>query len=476
MNRLLNPWIFIIIICIVYILLSIIPHYFFETNAYDLGIFNQTIYNYSNFDLGPSTLRHVNSLLGDHFEIYLFVFSPLFHLFQSYTLLIIQIVAIFLSAIGIYKFIYEKTKLSFYSWGATFLFLIFFGTVIAISFDYHNDIIGMAFLPWLFYFWEKKNINIVLLLAFFMSLAKEPFFLIAAMVGFSIFIFEKQIHNKIKGFLFFCFSILFFLFVLKVVIPYFGIGEYAHWSYKELGNDPIESFLFILLHPIDTFLLFFSDPLKTQSLKYFIVSGLCFSVFFPRYALIFLPFLAEKYFSSNPAHWGLYFHYNILLAPLISISTVLFFYTFFEKHKKNSIHFLGKFFFSIFIIGNLIITFALSKIYIPEYINNYNFIQNETRHTAFSFLEKIIKTDSNLIIAVQGNYIPHLTNKNLYISDNNLLENWYPDIILLDEETKQIWPFISKDQLKEKRIEISKTGLYDEIFIKNDIYIFQKIK
>jgi uncharacterized membrane protein len=35
-------------ILFIYIIFSILSHYFFETNAYDLGIFNEALWNYSN--------------------------------------------------------------------------------------------------------------------------------------------------------------------------------------------------------------------------------------------------------------------------------------------------------------------------------------------------------------------------------------------------------------------------------------------
>jgi hypothetical protein len=307
-----------------------------------------------------------------------------------------------------------------------------------------------------------------------MGLAKETFFLISIMIGLSILIFDKELVDKLKGFFLFILSIVLFLLLLKVIIPAFGTGEYGHWSYTELGRDPIEAIYFIIKNPINTFYLFFSDPIKIQSLKYFIFSGLICSFFFPRYLLIFLPFFAQKYFSDNPSHWGLYFHYNIIIAPLIVITVPLFFY-WIQKNisfYKSSVWV----FLSLWFIGNILITANLNYIYIPEYLFKNNVL--EVRSQKQIGISKLIKNfDVNNIVAVQGNICPHLVGKikNLYIADKKIIENWTPDFILLDLETRSIWSFGSRDEFLKEIIQIENSGLYKIIQKNNSIILYEKI-
>jgi uncharacterized membrane protein len=61
----------------VYVSLSIVAHYFFRSNAFDLGIFNQAMYLYAHGEVGPNTVRGVTTLLQDHAEILLPLLSPL---------------------------------------------------------------------------------------------------------------------------------------------------------------------------------------------------------------------------------------------------------------------------------------------------------------------------------------------------------------------------------------------------------------
>ncbi|MSU76450.1 DUF2079 domain-containing protein, partial [Patescibacteria group bacterium] len=52
-----------------YAALSIAPYATYRSNAFDLGIFNQAIYHYAHLQPATSTIRGVNNLLGDHFEL-----------------------------------------------------------------------------------------------------------------------------------------------------------------------------------------------------------------------------------------------------------------------------------------------------------------------------------------------------------------------------------------------------------------------
>jgi len=220
--------------------------------------------------------------------------------------------------------------------------------------------------------------------------------------------------------------------------------------------------------------LFFSDPIKIQSLKYLLLSGLIFSFFFPRYFLLFIPFFAQKYFSDNPAHWGLYFHYNILIAPLIAVTVPLFFHWMqgrFPYYKKLFFYILA-----LWLIGNIYITMKMNFIYVPEYVLKEDIM--ETRFKKHSALLNLLQNiDEKHIVAVQGNICPHLVGKvkKLYIADAKMIEEWSPDFILLDLETKALWPFNDQLEFLEEIKQIEKSGLYTTVQKNDSIVLYKKI-
>ncbi len=138
-------------------LISIVRHYNFNSNTSDLGIFNQTLYQYAHFSSGPNTIREVPHLLGDHFEITFIAFAPFYYLFGSYTLLIFQILAVLGAGLGIFYLSKKNTDSFYFSWSAMVIFFLSFGTISAVNYDYHNNVLGIAFLPWILLALQNNN-------------------------------------------------------------------------------------------------------------------------------------------------------------------------------------------------------------------------------------------------------------------------------------------------------------------------------
>ena len=96
----------IILFGVIYSLISLIDHYNFRTYALDLGLYTNAMYDYIHFQWNDSSVfkEIEENLLADHFDLYLILFAPLSLLFNTYTLLIIQILAVLSGGYGIYKY------------------------------------------------------------------------------------------------------------------------------------------------------------------------------------------------------------------------------------------------------------------------------------------------------------------------------------------------------------------------------------
>ena len=92
---------------VMYALISLVNHYLFKTYALDLGLYTHAMYDYTHFRVDDCSLFKAvpQSILSDHFDLYLVIFSPLIYVFGSYTLLIVQIAAVLLGGWGIFKLI-----------------------------------------------------------------------------------------------------------------------------------------------------------------------------------------------------------------------------------------------------------------------------------------------------------------------------------------------------------------------------------
>ena len=99
------------VFALIYCSISLVNHYQFRTYALDLGMFNNALYNYSIFNNATFTLDAQGKtmpFLATHFSPITILYTPFFFIFGSYTLLIIQIIAVLLGGLGIYK--YSKLK------------------------------------------------------------------------------------------------------------------------------------------------------------------------------------------------------------------------------------------------------------------------------------------------------------------------------------------------------------------------------
>src|SRR6202049_5278170 len=62
-----------LIAAVAYAAISIYRHDHFGSNAYDLGVQDQTIWGYSRLQMIPNTVEMIPNLLGDHFHPILMV-------------------------------------------------------------------------------------------------------------------------------------------------------------------------------------------------------------------------------------------------------------------------------------------------------------------------------------------------------------------------------------------------------------------
>src|SRR5918999_79559 len=85
-------WLLVLTVTIIYSSLSILRHRHFTSGAYDLGIFDQVIWQYSQFQAPHSSVRSnllTENLLGDHFHPILALLSPLYWFTDSVEALLV---------------------------------------------------------------------------------------------------------------------------------------------------------------------------------------------------------------------------------------------------------------------------------------------------------------------------------------------------------------------------------------------------
>lgn len=342
-------WIITLCFGFVYCSISIYNHYVFRTAAFDLGIKNQTLWDYAHFRYNYNTILpelhgEINNL-ANHFEPILFLFSPIYWIFGSYTLLVVQIVFILLGGWGIYtyfKIIQQNNVLPLFAMAT---FYAMWGVFAALSYDFHTNVIAAMLIPWLMVYFEKEKIIKAFIVFILIICCKENMALWGVFIGIGLAIHYKGYKKRwISALLFSGFSSLCFVLIMKLIMPYYAEGklEYMHFSYSALGSDMTESLKTIVTRPGYVVRLLFENHMQADgydtNLKLYthwfvFLSGGIFLLIKPQFLIMLIPIYAQKMFSDDPIKWSVYNQYSIEFVPILVLAA----FTFFSLAKDHRI-------------------------------------------------------------------------------------------------------------------------------------------
>lgn len=351
MNKLLfkQPYFFNGIIFIFFLILYGISvfghHYFFGTFYLDLGLHTQPLWEYAHglmahFDNDPNRL-----MLSDHFSLSLILYAPLIYIFGSNTLLVVQLGFVFLGAWGILRYIKsQSTELYKYSPIILFFFLGHMGIILALGYDFHNNVPGAMLIPWLFLFYRQQRLKsfwtIMLLMVicqetiavytigFLLTLSVEKFLkLRSKFIGkMSIkFIYNHFRRIEVPAFAFLLFYILF---VGLVVSPALHTHQLSR-VYGHLGNSGWEIINNLFTDPSRILIPYkqvSEADISTIFLGLMLISfgGLYLVFLQPVYLIALLVLFIPRYLSQMPVFWFQVLHYSIELSPLFTLAFIDF--------------------------------------------------------------------------------------------------------------------------------------------------------
>lgn len=324
----------VLFFAIAYSLLSLINHYNFRTYAYDMGVQNNALYDYAHFRFNNCTLLQpeLKNYLSEHFELFTILFSPFSYLFGTYTLLIFQILAVLAGGYGVYKYIKEVSASKEIAFLAQLHFYFFYGIFSALNYDFHSNVIGATFVPWLFYFFHRKKWKETILVFILFISTKENMPLWAAFVCMGIALLYWK--NKIQRGIALSLSLVafgYFLLVVLYLMPFLANEGEAYVqirsNYSAVGSSLGEIVTTFFTKPVYVLKLLFlnhtgsiwGDYYKMETYLFVLLSGGGLLFFRPQFILMLLPVFAQKMFHNDFLKWGIGDHYSIEFAPLLSL-------------------------------------------------------------------------------------------------------------------------------------------------------------
>jgi uncharacterized membrane protein len=347
-------WLITAVYGFVFCLISLVNHYNFRTFGLDLGIYTHSVYSYSHLSWHTFTLAiegiEINTL-GDHFAPFIILISPLYYLFGTYTVLIVQIATICLGGMGIYTYAQERIP-KYYPVLVLLVFYNLWGIYSALAYDFHPNVVAAMLVPWLLIFYHRNHKIKTVILALIIMSCKENMAIWMAGIGLGLLVGEFFQTKQQKRFGFTLsligLSIGYFITVEWLVMPFFNPERvYDHLdNYSHLGDSSLEIVREIITRPRNTFYLLFESlhedaltfKLKSQLHFMVLMSGGIALIYRPQYLIMLAPIYAQKMLSSNPSHWGIYAQYSIEFAPILAIAMTDWIQNFsFEKLKRPMI-------------------------------------------------------------------------------------------------------------------------------------------
>jgi uncharacterized membrane protein len=309
-------------------LLRTAQHFSFDTNAWDLSIFDYAMSSTLKGDIMAEPFHGFGwgSHLAIHFTPVLFLLVPLYLVFSGpLFLLYIQVLAVGLASLPLYliaKHKFGNTKIAL---AAALIYLTYRPLLSGLMYDFHPEMFFPLFIFSSYYFLTIKNKNSLFFLFIILALAiKEDF---AVYTFFYCLWLTRKTEWKKTAARALLLSALYILLTLIVFIPFFRGQVHAGPTYEfinkwqDYGHTPLEIFKQALAQPLR--LLKDLHPVANLGHLANFFLPLLFIPLGSSAALLILPPLVVGWCSRIPTMASFGLHYSAALIPFLFLALLL---------------------------------------------------------------------------------------------------------------------------------------------------------
>lgn len=405
----------IIILSAAYCFLSIQRHNTFQSGAFDLGIYDQTVWKYANFITPHSTIKE-RFILGDHLTLTLPLLAPLLYFWPNVRILLIfQAVFITLSTVPIYFLIKNRNFAPQIALILSVIYSLFYGIQFAVYFDFHPIVLGVALLSWLAYFFEAKKkfwfwLTLILMLA-----TQENMGIALACLGL-IYFFQKKYRKA--AILMIIFGLLVSFVEVKIVSLFSPVGyEYSPRFDLNPFNDVVKLF----------------DTNDKRLVWLYSFSWYSFLPLFSPGGILAMLLDLSQYFLPMKQYGHMvtpFLHHRAILSPLLLLASL------------DTLNLLKTKKINLTIVAIVMLVVSLSLQFV------FHFPLNKLSKSAYWQITPWMKNNEELIklvpktasVATQQNLVPHISERSeIYLVWPRIRGNqWWleftgsPDYLLVD--------------------------------------------
>ena len=311
------PWVMAMVFAGLYATISVARFARLATRSFDLGIYEQAIRHYASLQAPIVDLEGAgHNFLGDHWSPAIAVFAPFYRLFPSpVTLLVGQAVVIALAVVPITRAGMRHLG----RWSGVAIGLAFglsYGIQSAVDFDFHEVALAVPLVAFALEALLARRWVGVVAWAAPLVLVKEDLGLTVAAIGVVlVLVGARRWGLALAGF-----GLAWVALTITVLIPHFNAqGRYSFFSAVAAQpgtGDSLQQRILDLPHALVTL----GEPRSTTVLLLLVVTvGL--SLRSPL-LIVMLPTLGWRLISTNQNYWGQFFHYDLVLMPIVFAALV----------------------------------------------------------------------------------------------------------------------------------------------------------
>lgn len=315
-------------------------HYNFRTYGYDLGYVAGMLENLSR---GKYLARvYYSNEIVPHISYAVYILGlPFYWLGGVWGILAYQWIGIGLGAWGVYA--YSRQKIGSLAWLSMLHYWGMWGIYGALAFDVHPDVVGVCFVPWIFYALESKKKVLLYTLTLTASLSKHTISI------WLIFIFAFLYFYYRSGDVRKRYSLYAFLVSMFIALASFALNSYFEQSlsgisrftsaYRYLWSDnPLnptyyatgftEKIRYIIKNWYYLWVFLWESPhlepayvgIKAEAYLSILLSGGWAFICMPILIIPIIPIAAYKSLASDYQAWGTLLHYGMEYAVYIPMA------------------------------------------------------------------------------------------------------------------------------------------------------------
>lgn len=302
----------------IFSVLVIRNHQLYQAFGWDLGFFDQLLWQANRGNLNfVSTIGNIN-ILGDHFQPIIYLLAPLYWLWDDVRIiLIVQVLLVTAAAVPLFFLAKEKTKSEFVGLAVSVAYLLFSGTQFTITNEFHQSAFIPLLLSWGLFWMETGKTSYGLAALFSLLLVREEMGLLIVALGI-MYLRRKAGPLLIIG------GVVVFFLLIKVVIPAVSSqGRYIHYGYGNFGNTPEEVLVSAVKNPRAMAASLISPPVKLGQVIQSITAFGGLPVLNPVSLIPVVEQYAVRFLDDRNIHrWINNNHYSAPLGPLLAVGTI----------------------------------------------------------------------------------------------------------------------------------------------------------